>query len=98
MAKKVKEKEKETKKITKVEKTEKNVKNSKTKTVKKTKKDKTVKEPFFSGLSKELKLVKWPSAKEIVKYTLATLVLCIILVAFFEVLNLIMAYVKGLFN
>ncbi len=96
MAKKVQEKEREAKKITKVEKIEKNVKN--TKDVKKTKKDKPVKESFFKGLGKELKLVKWPSAKEIVKYTLATLVLCIILVAFFEVLNLIMAYVKGLFN
>ena len=56
------------------------------------------KEKFFVGLKKELKLVNWPEAKSIFKYTIATIIFCIVLVAFFEVLNLIMAYVKGLFN
>lgn len=61
-------------------------------------KKKVQKEGFFKGIKKELKLVKWPSIKEIFKYTLATIIFCVILVAFFEVLNIIMAYVKGLFN
>ena len=55
-------------------------------------------EGFFKGIKKELKQVKWPSAKEIFKYTIATIIFCIVLVAFFEALNVIMAYVKGLFN
>ena len=65
---------------------------------KKNKKEKKNKESFWAGIKKELKLVKWPTAKEIVKYTIATIIFCIILVIFFEILNVIMAYVKGLFN
>lgn len=56
------------------------------------------KEGLFKGIKKELKLVKWPAAKDIVKYTIATVVFCIILVLFFELLNMILALVKGLFN
>ncbi len=65
---------------------------------KKTKKSKNIKKNSSSTLKKELQMVKWPSFKDIVKYTLATIVFCIILVIFFEILNLIMAYVKGIFN
>ena len=56
------------------------------------------KEGFFKGIKKELKQVRWPSFKDMLKYTIATLVFCIILVAFFEVLNIIMAIIKGMFN
>ena len=56
------------------------------------------KEGLFKGIKKELKLVIWPKAKEIIKYTIATVIFCLILVVFFELLNLVMAYVKGLFN
>ncbi len=77
-------------------------KNAKVKDVKKNskKKEKNVKnkEGFFKGIKKELKLVKWPTFKEIIKYTIATIVFCIVLVLFFELLNVIMAYIKGLFN
>jgi len=69
----------------------------KTNTKKKEKNNKP-KEKFLVGVKKEMKLVIWPTAKEILKYTLATIIFCIILVIFFEVLNLVMAYVKGLFN
>ena len=62
------------------------------------KKSNKPKEKYFEGIKKELKVVIWPSFKEILKYTLATIIFCLILVAFFEVLNLIMAYIKGLFN
>lgn len=98
MAKKVKEeKTKEVKNANKV------VKEKKTKLAKNTKKTndkkpKVKKESFIKGIKKELKLVKWPDAKEIVKYTIATIVFCVILVAFFELLNVILAYIKGLFN
>lgn len=86
MAKEAKQKEK--KKVEKVKKTNKN----------KVDKKKVQKEGFFKGIKKELKMVKWPSFKELLKYTIATIIFCVILVAFFEALNIIMAYVKGLFN
>lgn len=76
----------------------KEVKEKKKKIVKKDTKKKVQKEGLIKGIKKELKVVNWPSAKEIIKYTIATIVFCIVLVAFFEVLNIIMAYVKGLFN
>ena len=76
------------KKSVKIEKQKKNEKEKKVVKVKK--------EGFFKGIKKELKLVKWPDSKEMVKNTIATIVFCIIFVAFFEVLNVIMAFVKGL--
>jgi len=66
-------------------------------TIKKRKNNKK-KEKFLVGIKKELKQVKWPTVKEILKYTLATIIFCVVFVAFFEALNIIMAYVKGLFN
>ena len=81
------------KEVKKAEKTKKVIKKDTKKKVQKGKK-----EGFFKGIKKELGLVKWPSAKEIVKYTIATVIFCLIFVAFFEVLNVIMAFVKGLFN
>lgn len=83
--------EKEVKKV-------KSIKGEKKKNKKKKGKNKSPKEGLLKGIQKELKLVIWPKAKEIIKYTIATIVLCLIFVAFFEVLNVIMAYVKGLFN
>lgn len=101
MAKKVEEE-----KAKKVKSANKDVKEKKAKLAKNTKKvkdkkpkeKKVKKESYVKGIKKELKLVKWPDAKEIVKYTIATIVFCIILVAFFELLNVILAYIKGLFN
>jgi len=66
-------------------------------TKKKVKKNKP-KEKFIAGIKKELKVVKWPTVKEILKYTVATILFCVLFVAFFEVLNIVMAFVKGLFN
>lgn len=67
--------------------------------VKKEKKDKKVaKEGFFKGISKELKLVKWPTLKDIVKYTIATIIFCIFFALFFMLLTFIMAEVRGAFN
>lgn len=69
----------------------------KTSTKKKAKSNKP-KEKFLTGIKKELKVVKWPTIKEILKYTLATILFCVVLVGFFEILNILMAFVKGLFN
>lgn len=73
--------------------------NKTTKTVKKdVKKDtkkKVVKEPYFKKVRRELKLVKWPSASEVVKYTISTIVFVAILCGVFMLLNLLLSIVKG---
>lgn len=53
------------------------------------------KENYFKSIKKELKLVKWPTFKEVIKYTLATVVFCVVLCAFFILLNMLMAWIKG---
>ena len=72
-------------------------KNEKTKKINK-KEKKAPKEKFMVGLKKEIKNVKWPTFKEIVKYTVATIIFIAVFVLFFELLNVIMAFVKGMFN
>ena len=77
----------------------KNLKNEKVKnTKKKDKKTKATKEKYMVGLKREIKNVKWPTFKDIVKYTIATIIFIAVFVLFFELLNIIMAFVKGLFN
>lgn len=70
-------------------------KEEKTKKVKTTKQ---TKESFASNVKQELKKVTWPSAKDIIKYTLATLVFCLLLAGFFSLLSLILSIIKGVFN
>lgn len=50
---------------------------------------------YFKEVRKELKLVKWPSAKEVIKYTISTIIFCVILCGIFMLLNLLMSLVKG---
>lgn len=63
---------------------------------KETKKNKA-KESYIKQVRKELKLVKWPTFKEVLKYTGSTIVLCLIICAFFLLLNLLLSIVKGMF-
>ncbi len=53
---------------------------------------------FFKGIKLEMAKVKWPDAKTMVKYTIATLVFVIFLGAFFYFLNFLFALLKGMFN
>ena len=53
------------------------------------------KESYIKKVKKELKLVKWPTAKDVLKYTISTIVFCIILCCLFMLLNLILSVVKG---
>ncbi len=75
-------------------------KEEKKKNVKKVKKEKKTKnkESFFKNLKKEISMVKWPDGKDLIKYTIATIVMCIILVLFFQFLDVILAYIKEFFN
>lgn len=86
MAKKAEEKEvKKTKKKTETKKSKKT-------------KEKVKKESYFEGVKNELSKVKWPTKKDVLKYTIATLVFIIILVVFFVLLSLLMSVIKGAFN
>lgn len=64
----------------------------------KKKKNKQKKEGLLKGIRLELKKVTWPNKKDVVKYSIATLVFCIVVVAFFQLLDLGLSVVKGLFN
>lgn len=61
------------------------------------KKESTKKISFFKGVKSELKKVKWPEKKEVVKYTIATIVFVLLFVLLFAVLNLAISVIKGLF-
>ena len=60
-------------------------------------KSKVKKESYLKSVVKELKLVKWPTWKEVLKNTIATIVLVVIIVGFFLLLNLLLSVVKGWF-
>ena len=49
---------------------------------------------FFIGIKNEMKNVKWPTRKEMVKYSLATLTFIIIFALFFGLTDLIISSVK----
>lgn len=70
-------------------------KTNKTNSGKKTKKVK--KESYFKGVKKELSLVKWPTWKDVITNTIATVMLCLIVCGFFLLLNLLLSIVKGWF-
>jgi len=46
----------------------------------------------------ELKKVKWPSKKEVLKYTFATIMFVLVLVGFFILMSLLMSVIRGAFN
>ena len=71
--------------------------NEKTKNVKK-KNVKVPKESYLKGVKKEMKLVKWPTFKEVIKYTIATVIMCLVVCGFFLLLNLLLSLVKGWIN
>lgn len=62
-----------------------------------TKKEPEKKESRFKAFKYELSKVKWPEFKDLVKYTVATLVFCIFLIGFFMLLDLLSSLVKGIF-
>ncbi len=75
----------------------KKVRNSKPKKAKKENK-KVKQENYFVGVKNELSKVKWPTKKEVFKYTVATIIFIIILVLFFILMSLIISFIKGAFN
>ena len=51
---------------------------------------------FFKGIKKETKMVKWPSMKELMKYSGIVISMMIFFCLFFYGLDLIFTFVKGL--
>lgn len=72
-------------------------KETKKKAIKKTSK-KEKKEGKLKSIKTELKKVTWPNKKDVIKYSVATLVFCIIIMAFFQLLDLGLSVIKGVFN
>ena len=74
-------------------------KEEKIKKVKKTKKTKTQtkKKGFLAQVKDEMKKVSWPTFKDVMKYSIATLVFCLIVFGFFQLLNLGLSFIKGMF-
>ena len=58
------------------------------------KKPKEKKELFFTSVKKEMKKVRWPLKKEMVKYSIATLSFIIFFALFFALGDLLIAAVK----
>ena len=50
---------------------------------------------FLGDCIEELKLVRWPSKKEVVKYTIATIVFVVFFALFFTVIDVAFAAIKG---
>ena len=86
--KKANTKEKVEKKKEKKSKDKKNKEKTKIKTNKK--------EGFFKEVIKELKRVKWPDKKYMVKYSIATFVIIIVSSLYFYAIMALFSYIKGL--
>ena len=73
------------------------VKEDKKKEKKNKKESSTKGDGYFKSLNKELKKVVWPKGGEVLKSTIAVIVICLVLIGFFELTQLLVAFVKGLF-
>ncbi len=51
---------------------------------------------FLSEVKKELGKVKWPNRKDMVKYSVATIVFVIFFAGFFYLIDLAVAFIKTL--
>jgi len=91
--KKSEELEKEVEKISKeVEKKEK--KSDKKKDKKEDKKTAIKKESWWHGVKSEFKKVRWPSKKEMIKYSVATICFIIFFALFFSLIEVIAYFIK----
>ena len=87
--------QKEIEKVTeeKVEKKDKKDKKDK-KPKKEEKKSPVKKESWWHGVKSEFKKVRWPSKKEMIKYSIATITFIIFFALFFYVIELIAYFIK----
>ncbi len=64
---------------------------------KKVKAEKSKKPSYLKEVKGEMKKVSFPSAKEVTTYTIATIVIVALLIAFFLLLTALLSWVKGAF-
>ena len=81
------------KKESKLDKDSKKKKETKKKDVKNT----TKKASFFKEVKNEMSKVKWPSKKDMIKYSIATILFIIFFALFFYLIDLVMALLKEVF-
>jgi len=96
----VKETKKEIKKTTKKTNSTKTTKQKKNTNKKVIKKEKVgffkIIRNWFKSVIKEVSKVKWPSKKEMLKYSIATIIFVIFFALFFYAIELLMAFLKSL--
>ena len=51
---------------------------------------------FFSEVKKELSKVKWPTKKDMIKYSISTICFVVFFAAFFYLIDLGVAFIKSL--
>lgn len=59
------------------------------------KKEKKEKKKFFKSVIAEIKKVRWPKKKEMIKYSLATLICIVVFALFFMLSDVVIAAVKS---
>ena len=59
---------------------------------------KAKKESFIKGVKQELSKVKWPDFKTMYKYSITTILFCLLLSLMFYFLDVIFAFIKGMFS
>ena len=55
-----------------------------------------VKENYFNSVKNEMKKVKWPTKKEMLKYTISTLCFVVLFALYFFGIESLFAFIKGL--
>ena len=53
------------------------------------------KKSFWSEVKAEMKKVKWPTKKEMVKYSITTLIFILLFAGFFYLIDVLFALLKG---
>ena len=61
----------------------------------KTKKKKASKKSFLKEVKAEMKKVKWPTKKEMIKYSITTLIFILLFAGFFYLIDVLFALLKG---
>jgi preprotein translocase subunit SecE len=53
---------------------------------------------FISGVKKEAERVRWPSKKDMVKYSVTTFVFIIFFAAFFTIVDFVFSFIKSMWG
>ncbi len=76
----------------------KNVKSKSKNNPKKKVKEEEKKGKYLAGVKSEMKKVTWPNFKTMSKYAIATLIFCLFFGLFFYGIDILFAFIKGMFK